>query len=198
MNRESWEGEHGLITTRYISELSPSAFRGQLVTLSILFITLGQVVAYVFGWIFSMKVHGWRWMVGLGAAPAILQFGLLIILPETPRWLVKNGDTEAARAVLRKVYSGTESVARDVLQAIDREISEEEAVSQEAYTSTPGRDSWTWLNKVHRALSELVYVGGNRRALTIGCLLQALQQLCGFVRSYCLHSLHLLTIPRIP
>ena len=29
---------------------------------------------------------------------------------------------------------------------------------------------------------ELFRVGGNRRALTIACLLQGLQQLCGFVR----------------
>lgn len=184
--------------TRYISELSPSAFRGRLVTLSILFITLGQVVAYVFGWILSMKVHGWRWMVGLGAAPAVLQFGLLIILPETPRWLVKNGDTQIARAVLRKVYSERESVAQDVLRAIDKEISEEEAASQEAYTSAPSLGSWTRLNKMHRPLTELLQIGGNRRALTIACMLQALQQLCGFVRKYLLFTLPPLTLPRIP
>ena len=125
-------------------------------------------------------------MVGLGAAPAVLQFGLLVILPETPRWLVKNGDAQIARTVLRKVYSGTESVAQDVLRAIDKEISEEEAASRETYTSAPSMDSWTWPNKIRRALAELFQIGGNRRALTIACMLQALQQLCGFVRKYLL------------
>ena len=170
------------LRTRYISELSPSALRGRLVTLNILFITLGQVVAYTVGWILSRKVHGWRWMVGLGAAPAVVQFGLLIFMPETPRWLVKNGNTQLARAVLEKVSGGSSAMAEEVLRAIDQEISEEEAAGKISHPLSSGMRSQTWLDGMQSTLDELFRIGGNRRALTIACLLQGLQQLCGFVR----------------
>ena len=66
-------GGASLVVPLYISELSPSAFRGKLVTLSILFITLGQVISYVIGYALSAQRDGWRWTVGLGAAPAIVR-----------------------------------------------------------------------------------------------------------------------------
>lgn len=171
------------LRTRYISELSPSALRGRLVTLNILFITLGQVVAYTVGWILSMEVHGWRWMVGLGAAPAFVQFGLLIFMPETPRWLVKNGNTQLARAVLEKVYGGSSSMAEEVLRAIDQEISEEDPAGKISNPLSSGMQSQTWFDGMQSTVDELFRIGGNRRALTIACLLQGLQQLCGFVRT---------------
>ena len=172
------------LRARYISELSPSASRGRLVTLNILFITLGQVVAYTIGWIMSSKVHGWRWMVGLGAAPAFVQLGLLIFMPETPRWLVKNRHSQLARAVLKKVYGGSRAMANEVLRAIDTEISEEEAAGKDSNPLPTGMGSQTWFDRMQSAMRELFQIGGNRRALTIACLLQGLQQLCGFVRTY--------------
>lgn len=173
-------GSASLVVPLYISELAPSALRGRLVTLNILFITLGQVVAYTIGWIMSRKVHGWRWMVGIGAAPAFVQFGLLIFMPETPRWLVKNANTQLARAVLRKVYGGSSLLAEEVLGAIEREMSEEQAAGKLSNPLTPGTGSQTWVDRIQSALRELFQIGGNRRALTIACLLQGLQQLCGF------------------
>jgi len=47
-------------------------------------------------------------------------------------------------------------------------------------------NSWVWLTRLRDAWAELFAVGGNRRALTIACMLQGLQQLCGFVRPPCL------------
>ena len=169
---------------RYISELSPSAFRGMLVTLTILFITAGQVVAYVIGWALSRHDHGWRWMVGLGAVPAVFQFVLMIFLPETPRWLMSAGRTQNARDVLNKVYAaGSEAIVEEVIQGIEAEIIEEDAASQALYPSVPEESNWPWLVRLQRRMEELFSIGGNRRALTIACLLQALQQLCGFVCS---------------
>ncbi|KAL8775686.1 MAG: hypothetical protein Q9209_000182 [Squamulea sp. 1 TL-2023] len=174
-------GGASLVVPMYISELSPSAFRGMLVTLSILFITGGQVVAYILGYVLAQKAHGWRWMVGLGATPAVFQFGLLLMLPETPRWLVKAGHENVARDVLRKVYaSGTNMAAERVLQDIKREIFEEEATSKLVHSSKPGDDLWPWLTHFQHHMTELLYVGGNRRGLVIACFLQGFQQLCGF------------------
>lgn len=174
-------GGASLVTPLYISELSPSAFRGMLVTLSILFITGGQVVAYVLGYILAQKANGWRWMVGLGAMPAIIQFVLLLMLPETPRWLVQAGKEDIARIVLRKVYaSETSTAAEKVLRDIKKEILEQEATSKIFHPPTSGDDPWPSLTQFQQRMTELLYVGGNRRALTIACLLQGLQQLCGF------------------
>ena len=168
-----------LILLRYISELSPSTHRGRLVTLSILFITLGQVFAYVVGWWLSNTDHGWRRMVGLGALPAILQLCLLFFMPETPRWLMKSGNTEGARHALRKVYGLDEpAVAEGVLRAIDLEILAEE---QYQNSKEPTKTSFRWLEKCQSQWEDLYGNRGHRRALTIACLLQGLQQLCGFV-----------------
>ncbi|CAL8581922.1 hypothetical protein XPA_007602 [Xanthoria parietina] len=174
-------GGASLVVPLYISELSPSAFRGMLVTLSILFITGGQVVAYVLGYVLAQRAHGWRWMVGLGAMPAGFQFGLLLMLPETPRWLVKAGHEDAAREVLMKVYvSDTNTTAERVLQDIKKEIFEEESTSKLIHTHVHGDDIWPWLTQLQHRMTELLYVGGNRRGLVIACFLQGLQQLCGF------------------
>ncbi|MGZ5438518.1 MAG: sugar porter family MFS transporter, partial [Candidatus Aminicenantales bacterium] len=44
----------------------------------------------------------WRWMFGLGAVPSIFFFLLLLRVPESPRWLVKNGREDEARTVLTR------------------------------------------------------------------------------------------------
>lgn len=153
-----------------------------LVTLSILFVTAGQVVAYVIGWVLSSHEHGWRWMVGLGTLPAIIQSILMVFLPETPRWLMLSGRTQEARVVLKKVYAaGSEAIVKEVLQGIETEMIEEDVASQTMYPSTPEETAWPWFTRLQRGMEELFSIGGNRRALTIACLLQGLQQLCGFV-----------------
>lgn len=124
-------------------------------------------------------------MVGIGAFPALLQFAMLVFLPETPRWLVKANRTEDAKVVLGKVYgrhSGASEMANGILRAIEREIiEEEEATSKRRGHMPPSKKSWRWLTGLRDAWAELFVVGGNRRALTIACMLQGFQQLCGFV-----------------
>lgn len=120
-------------------------------------------------------------MVGLGAAPAVLQFGLLLFLPETPRWLFKNGNPGAARTVLGRVYDGSDSMVEEVIRAMDQEILEEEAIQRRTYKSSSEDEPSSWLQPRLKTLRELFRNGGNRRALAIACLLQGLQQLCGFV-----------------
>ena len=121
-------------------------------------------------------------MVGLGAAPAVLQFGLLLFLPETPRWLFQNGHPGAARTVLGKVYNGSESMVEEVIRAMEQEILEEEAIQRLTRKSSPDDGPSSWAPSRLQTWTELFWQGGNRRALTIACLLQGLQQLCGFVR----------------
>ena len=141
------------------------------------------MIAYLNGWGLSIQEHGWRWMVGLGAVPAILQFGLMLLLPESPRWLCKSGQTGLARNVLNKVYGqGSHLVVAEVLRAIDLEITEEKRISRHPISvDMTSKYRIRWVQKLQDAWAQLAHVGGNRRALTIACLLQGLQQLCGFV-----------------
>ncbi|MCJ1438401.1 hypothetical protein MMC27_007789 [Xylographa pallens] len=175
-------GGASLVVPLYISELSPSAFRGRLVALSILFITIGQMVAYLVGWKLSSTMYGWRWMVGLGSIPAFIQSGLILLLPETPRWLMKAGHVDMARKVLRRVYgAGSNAIIERLLRTINNEIlKEEESISVLHAENLPAKIDVDWLQKLRDNWCQLYKVGRNRRALTIACLLQGLQQLCGF------------------
>lgn len=156
----------------YITELAPAELRGRLVTVQSLFITGGQVVAYLIGWIFASWPSGWRWMVGVGAIPAIVQLGLMFWMPETPRWLLQTGRDEQARAVLTKVYANVPQAERDVM--IKGVLS---SVQDELRAETKNGSEGTF----HDAAKALIGIPGNRRALIIACMLQGLQQLCGFV-----------------
>lgn len=154
-------------------------------TVSSLFITGGQVVAYIIGWLFSTMPHGWKWIVGLGALPAALQFFTLGFMPETPRWLVKANRKDRARRVLKKVY-GVEADAKDklveaLLRRVEREVlEEEEAANARRHPDTPKGGLRGKIAALTDGLNELVGVGAHRRALIIACMLQGYQQLCGF------------------
>ena len=174
-------GAASFVTPLYIAELAPSMFRGRLVTLNVLFITFGQMVAYIIGWIFGILGGntGWRWMVGLGALPAVFQCLVMLAMPESPRWLIQTGRTEEAKSVLQKVF-GTSNMKRTVqpvMKAIEREVREEQEAKRDRARRSTTKDAG-WFSD---SWSELFGVAGNVRALTIACLLQGLQQLCGFV-----------------
>lgn len=181
-------GAGSFVAPLYISELAPSTWRGRLVVLNVLFVTLGQVVAYVVGWAFvewgSLET-GWRWMVGLGAVPAVVQVLVMLFMPETPRWLVQVGRVNEGRSVLSKVFgAGTEMqrVVDGVLKSIEKEVREEDEAKNLRGLSRKNKGSEdSWMSDAKDSWEELVGIGGNRRALTIACLLQGLQQLCGFV-----------------
>lgn len=169
----------------YITELAPAPFRGRLVTIQSLFITGGQVVAYLVGWTCSDIVHGWAYMVGSGALPAIVQLCMMKMMPETPRWLLQNGCEGKARAILSAVYSvnsGREDhterapLVEAVLERVQAEIAEESKIRSYDEEGDTIRK-----RGVRDHFGELIKEPGNRRALIIACMLQGFQQLCGFV-----------------
>ncbi|KAL9709157.1 hypothetical protein Ac2012v2_007510 [Leucoagaricus gongylophorus] len=152
------------VSPLYIQELSPTRMRGRMVVLNVLMITLGQVIAYAIGAGFFHVKSGWRWMVGLGAIPGGIQFLLLFLLPESPRVLLHKGNTSAARDVMRKIYAYAKP------EDIDLKVRVLDAAVQQSIHITRTTTFYD------RSKSMLV----NRRALVIGCGMQAFQQLCGF------------------
>jgi SP family myo-inositol transporter-like MFS transporter 13 len=187
-------GAGSFVAPLYIAELAPAPFRGRLITLNVLFITIGQVVAYIVGWAFvqwGSESTNWRWMVGLGALPAAIQCLIMIVMPETPRWLVKVDRHDEARSVLNKVFGAGAEIQRmvdGVLKGIVNEVLEEEKAKRGRLRSQKKKGTESWSASMKDNWKELFRTGGNRRALTIACLLQGLQQLCGFVRML-LHTL---------
>jgi MFS transporter, SP family, galactose:H+ symporter len=103
----------------YISEISPPATRGWMVSIFQLAITVGILLAYLAGYALA-AVQGWRWMFGLAVIPAGI-FGLgMIFLPESPRWLVSQEQIASAQAVLKKIRA-TADVDQE-LQEIQRSL----------------------------------------------------------------------------
>jgi sugar porter (SP) family MFS transporter len=83
----------------YLSELAPSRVRGALSSLNQLMIVSGILIAYVVDWAFQGSAN-WRAMIAIGIIPAaVLLFGMTL-LPETPRWLIKQGREDEARTVI--------------------------------------------------------------------------------------------------
>ena len=111
-------------TPIYISEVAPPETRGRLVTMFQLSVTIGIVLAYGVGLAFDAS-EGWRWMLGLGALPAVaLGIGMLR-MPPSPRWLVMEGRSDEARTVLHQFRSGDRKAVDDEVAEIESETEQE-------------------------------------------------------------------------
>ena len=86
----------------YISEVAPADARGWQVSLFQLAITVGILLAYLVDYAFA-GIQGWRWMFGLAVIPAAIFGAGMFFLPESPRWLLRRGDRETARAMLVRI-----------------------------------------------------------------------------------------------
>ncbi|GAB3218658.1 sugar porter family MFS transporter [Algoriphagus aestuariicola] len=114
----------------YISELAPPEKRGRLVTINQFLVMLGVLLAQIANWQISLidtelpenadfaaiaaswsGQVGWRWMFGAETIPAALFFVLMFLVPESTRWLIKNGQQDKAFRILAKI--GGEDYARD-------------------------------------------------------------------------------------
>ena len=98
----------------YIAEVTPPASRGRLVVMFQFMVVFGILVAYLTGFALG---DAWRWMFGLGTVPAVILMLGMLLLPESPRWLVNKGREAAALAVLKRVRA-TADAAQDEIDEI--------------------------------------------------------------------------------
>jgi MFS transporter, SP family, arabinose:H+ symporter len=153
-------GASSMLSPLYIAEIAPEKSRGRLVALYQLAIVTGILVVYFVNlqiqrcgddaW--NMET-GWRWMFASLTLPSVLFAGMMLIVPESPRWLMKAGRRSEAQVVLERV-GGAENAAREIRQI-------EEVLGQEE-----GR--WREL-----------FQPGYRRAVLIGSALAILGQFSG-------------------
>ncbi|WP_053617356.1 sugar porter family MFS transporter [Nocardiopsis sp. NRRL B-16309] len=121
-------GMASVIAPTYIAEVSPAAFRGRLAALQQLAIVLGIAMSQLVNYTVAQSAGGsaqndigplqaWQWMLGIEVLPALLYIGLSLTIPESPRFLVREGRVAQARRVLAEVEGG------DRVQ-VDRRIGE--------------------------------------------------------------------------
>jgi MFS transporter, SP family, arabinose:H+ symporter len=127
------------LSPMYIAEVAPGSIRGQLVSINQLTIVIGVVLAQIMNWQIARPVPagataadilnswngqmGWRWMFGVTAIPAFVFLLAMFIVPESPRWLAKNGQLERARRVLARI--GGDAFARKELDDIQETLANE-------------------------------------------------------------------------
>lgn len=160
-----------IIAPMYIAEISPPDMRGRMVSFNQLNIVIGISVAFFTNylilqlgqseapWAQAMQFgpHNWRWMLGLETLPAIVYFGFLFIVPESPRWLIMKG--RESEALLTMTRASGQAEAEKELQEILSTITSESAK-----------------NKL--PLKEL-FVPAMRLVLLIGVVVAVVQQITG-------------------
>ncbi|GGM46228.1 putative metabolite transport protein YwtG [Longimycelium tulufanense] len=103
-------GSASVLVPMFISEVSPPRLRGRLVAVNQLMITIGIMFAYAFNYVFAAG-GDWRAMFGVAIVPSVALGVGMLFLPETPRWLVRAGRIDQARAVLARIRPGTDPTA---------------------------------------------------------------------------------------
>ncbi len=124
------------ISPMYIAEVSPAQWRGRLVALNQMTIVIGILAAQIVNWLIVEKVPdnstaemirlswngqmGWRWMFIAVAAPAFVFLLSVLFVPESPRWLLRNGRADLAARTLTRI--GGESYSAAALQEIETSV----------------------------------------------------------------------------
>lgn len=127
-------GAASVLCPAYISEVTPARYRGamssiqQVAIISGLFFSFlsNYVIAHLAGsslGVLAWGIPAWRWMFWVQLIPALTFFFALLIIPESPRYLLSVGMTEKARKVLTKLFG--ELAAEEKIKEIDATISHE-------------------------------------------------------------------------
>lgn len=114
-------GSASALIPTYLAELAPVAKRGMMSGLFQLMVMTGLLFAYLFNYWLQGIYTGWRWMLGLAAVPAAVLFVGAIILPESPRYLVRNDKENVAREVLMAMNQNDANVVNDDIAKIQKQ-----------------------------------------------------------------------------
>ena len=138
----------------YAAEQAPTHLRGRFVSTYQLAITIGIFIAYAVDQAL-INSDSWRMMLGVSAVPAVVLVVVMVPMPDTPRWLMKQGRRDDAVDALTKVRPDV-----DVTAALD-DIEASNAADA---------DQASWSEIFGRSL---------RRPLTVGVGLAVFQQITG-------------------
>jgi len=145
-------GLASVVSPMYIAEIAPARMRGLLVTINQLAIVTGSMISVVVAYELSFQ-EAWRWMFASNCIPVLMLIGGLLLVPESPRWLIK----------VRR-----EPEALDVLRAVEGESRAEEELRE--ITQSFAQKTGTLMDLVKP---------GMRTAVMIACALAIFQQITG-------------------
>ena len=126
----------------YIAEIAPPRFRGAMVVVFQLAITLGILISYAVDTALA-KEEAWRWMFGINIVPALFAVVLIVLVPQSPRWLMSRGKKDEAEPILQRSL-GREDVRQTIVE-IEDEL--EHKVSS------------SWGDLFHKNVFKLVVIG---------------------------------------
>jgi sugar porter (SP) family MFS transporter len=113
-------GASTIAAPAYVSEIAPPQSRGRLVALYQFNIVFGILMAFVSNYLLSgIEENAWRWMLGVQAIPAVIYTFLVLLVPESPRWLLTQKHNRAeAEKILRSIVpaAGVESEINKILE----------------------------------------------------------------------------------
>ena len=116
-------GMASVVSPMYIAEISPAKIRGRLVALNQLAIVVGILLSYLSNWLLvDTGINNWRYMLVAEILPAITFLVGLFFIPESPRWLTKEGLEKEALDVLNVVAGAANSDHE--LQEVKKSLSE--------------------------------------------------------------------------
>ena len=150
----------------YISEMSVAKYRGTLVATYQFAITFGILVAYGVNYILDLHASSagiadiaglslwdriwttevWRGMLGMCALPALIFLGILLFVPESPRWLIVRGRVNAAESVRSPIHNAEEAVRREVL------------ATQSTSAAEPASGQWDYIRR-HKGIVKAILIG---------------------------------------
>lgn len=97
----------------YISEIAPPAFRGRLGMLQQLAIVVGILLAFISNYLIAnvdypilANENHWRYMLAAAVIPSLLFFVLILMVPESPRWLILRNRLDQAKKIFKNIYEG--------------------------------------------------------------------------------------------
>lgn len=125
-------GAASILSPLYISEIAPANIRGKLVTLYQVAIVIGINLIYVINYFIAGQGDewwnvqvGWRYMMGSEIFPSLLFFVLLLLVPESPRWLATKNRKQEAMTILNKINGAQRG--EEILQEITATLREEKS-----------------------------------------------------------------------
>ncbi|QMU29470.1 sugar porter family MFS transporter [Adhaeribacter radiodurans] len=105
----------------YISEIAPAKSRGKLVAMFQFNVVFGILISYLSNYLFAgTGDQDWRWMLGIQAVPSFIFLVTVLLVPESPRWLIiKKGRLEEAERTLKiaNPEANTRQMVADILSS---------------------------------------------------------------------------------
>ncbi|XP_052191703.1 sugar transporter ERD6-like 5 isoform X2 [Diospyros lotus] len=107
-------GLYSFVTPVYITEITPKKVRGGCAAVNELSVAIGLSMMFFIG-----NLIPWRTLAAIGTIPSIIQLVGVFFIPESPRWLAKNGRQKDVESTLKRLRGKDVDVSQEAAEIID-------------------------------------------------------------------------------